>query len=207
MKTYVYVDGFNLYYGSLRNTPFRWLDLGQLCRLLLPAHEIERINYYTARVGARLSDPTQPLRQQTYLRALGTLPEVRIHFGHYLSHEVRMPLARPAPYGPRFASVLKTEEKGSDVNLATHLVSDAYEDRFECAVLVTNDSDLREPVELLTQRLRRRVGILNPHRHPSLTLVRAATFFKTIRRGALRASQFRDVLHDAHGEIRKPPGW
>lgn len=207
MKTFVYVDGFNLYYGSLKRSPFRWLDLERLCQLMLPSHDITRINYYTARVGARPSDPTQPMRQQAYLRALGTLPTVRIHFGHYLSHEVAMPLARPLPGGPRFAKVVKTEEKGSDVNLATHLVSDAYEARFDCAVLVTNDSDLREPVSLLTRRLHKRVGILNPHRHPAFTLVRAATFFKTIRKGALRASQFQDLLRDTAGEIRKPAQW
>lgn len=53
-QTFVYVDGFNLYYGSLRKTPYRWLDLQRLCRLLLPPNDVQRINYYTARVGARL---------------------------------------------------------------------------------------------------------------------------------------------------------
>ena len=190
-RTYVYVDGFNLYYGSLRNTPYRWLDLETLCRLLLPPNDVVRINYYTARVGARIGDPQQPLRQQVYLRALGTLPRVRVHFGHYLSHAVSMPLESPAPGGPRFARVIKTEEKGSDVNLATHLVSDAYEGAFDCAVLVTNDSDLREPVDLVRRRLGKAVGIINPHRHAAVALSNVATFVKSIRQGVLRASQFK----------------
>ncbi len=47
-KTYVYIDGFNLYYGALKKTPYRWLDLAELCRLMLPTSDVQRINYYTA---------------------------------------------------------------------------------------------------------------------------------------------------------------
>lgn len=206
-RTYVYVDGFNFYYGALRRTPFRWLNLDRFCALMLPKNDVLRINYYTAKIGARPDDSEQPLRQQAYLRALATLPTVRAHFGHYLSHPVWMPLESPRPGEPRFARVIKTEEKGSDVNLATHLVSDAYEDRFDCAVLVTNDSDLREPVNLVRHRLGKTVGILNPQRHPALALTKVATFMKTIRAGALGASQFPSVLRDARGTFSKPKSW
>jgi hypothetical protein len=136
MRTIVYVDAFNLYYGCLRKSPYKWLDLAQLSRILLPHNHIECIKYFTARVGARPADPDQPTRQQLYLRALATLgPRIEIYYGHYLSHVVKMPLAFPPSHGPRFAEVIKTEEKGSDVNLATQLISDAYEDRFPSAVL------------------------------------------------------------------------
>jgi hypothetical protein len=110
-KTYVYIDGFNLYSGSLKATPYRWLDLERLCKLMLPSNDIVRINYYTARVGARIGDPDQPLRQRTYLRALGTQPTVRVHLGHYLSHPVWMPLETPPLAGSKFVRVIKTEEK------------------------------------------------------------------------------------------------
>ncbi|MEX2181382.1 MAG: NYN domain-containing protein [Gemmatimonadaceae bacterium] len=135
-RTYIYVDGFNLYYGALRKTAHRWLNLEQLCRLMLPTNDVQRINYYTAKIGARIGDPGQPIRQQIYFRALATLPSVRVHLGHYLSHAVWMPLENPPTGASRFARVIKTEEKGSDVNLATHLVSDAYEDAFDVAVLI-----------------------------------------------------------------------
>jgi hypothetical protein len=111
IKTYVYVDGFNLYYGSLKGTPYRWLNLAELCRLMLPPNDVRRINYYTAHVGARANDPDQPLRQQSYLRALGTLPTVAVHYGHYLSHAVWMPLATPLPSGAKFVKVIKSEER------------------------------------------------------------------------------------------------
>lgn len=145
--------------------------------------------------------------KKTYLRALATLPTVRVHFGHYLSHPVWMPLATPSPGGAKFARVIKTEEKGSDVNLATHLVSDAYEGAFGCAVVITNDSDLREPVAHVRRRLGKQVGVLNPQQHPAVALTKVATFVKTIRAGALQASQFPDVMTDVRGTFTKPRGW
>ncbi len=207
MRTIVYVDGFNLYYGALRGTPFRWLDIERLCGAMLARHDICRINYFTALVKSRPGDPAQPVRQAAYLRALRTLPSVRIHLGHYLSHPVWLPLAEPTPSGPRFVRVVRTEEKGSDVNLATMLISDAYEREFESAVLITNDSDLKSPVELVRDRLRLHVGILNPRRSTAVELSRVATFVKRIRSGVLRQCQLPEVIPDAHGLIRKPASW
>ncbi len=207
LRTIVYIDAFNLYYGCLRKTPYRWLDLSAFCRILLPKNDIRRIKYFTARVGVRPGDPDQPVRQQLYLRAIETIPNVEIHLGHYLSHEIYMPLANPPGTGSRFVKVVKTEEKGSDVNLATHLISDAYENAFEIAVLISNDSDLLGPVSLVKDRLNKKVGILNPQRHPAFVLRNAATFFKQIRKSALANAQFPNVMKDAHGTFHKPPSW
>jgi hypothetical protein len=95
MATTVYIDGFNLYYGALRGSPYKWLDLEALSRRLLPKDDIRLIRYFTARISARPDDPQQAQRQETYLRALRTLPGVQIHYGHFLTHPVRMPLASP----------------------------------------------------------------------------------------------------------------
>lgn len=128
-KTIVYVDGFNLYYGLLRKTPNRWLDIDRLCQLLLPKNTITKIKYFTAKVSARPDDPGQPTRQQTYLRALATLPNVEIYFGHFLVHPAWAPLHVPTPAAQIHANrngvyvrITKTEEKGSDVNIASHLL-------------------------------------------------------------------------------------
>lgn len=59
MKTNVYVDGFNLYYGAVRGTPYKWLDLRKLCALLLPKSEIHRIRYFAALVDSTPSDPSE----------------------------------------------------------------------------------------------------------------------------------------------------
>ena len=147
MATYVYVDAFNLYYGCLKDTPYRWLDLSELARRLLPGHRVTRIRYFTAVVESRPDDPSQQQRQQAYLRALRTRPEVRIHFGSFLTNVVRLPLAQPVAGRPRTVEVLRTEEKGSVVNLATRLLVDGFTHAYDTAVVISNDSDLRAPIE------------------------------------------------------------
>ena len=74
MGTNVYIDGFNLYNGSVKNTPYKWLDLGALCTTLLPGQTIHRIRYFTASVLRFPHDLQAPVRQNMYIRALGTIP-------------------------------------------------------------------------------------------------------------------------------------
>jgi hypothetical protein len=157
--TNVYVDGFNLFYGALRRSPYRWLDLGALARVLLPGDEIRRIRYFTARVTSRADDPGKAQRQDVYLRALRTIPNLSLHFGHYLTSTVRMPLAAPTQGGPRTVEVIKTEEKGSDVNLATCLLMDAFRRDCQAAVVLSNDSDLKEPISVVRRDLGLVVGV------------------------------------------------
>lgn len=207
MATNVYIDGFNLYYGAVKGTPHKWLDLEALCRRLLPKDDIRRIRYFTAKVSARAGDPQQPQRQQTYLRALETLPLVSIHYGHFLTNPARMRLTNPIPGGPRTVEVIKTEEKGSDVNLASYLLLDAFRKDCEIAVVISNDSDLRTPIIIAEQEFGIKVGIINPqsakHRSRALT----ATFFKQLRPTVVASCQLPDVMSDGDGEFRKPATW
>ena len=207
MKTFVYVDAFNLYYGAVKGTPYKWLDLQALCQVMIPRNTIASIKYFTARVQPRPGDPDQPTRQLIYLRALQTLPNTQIVFGHYLSHVVWMPLAFPQENEKPFVQVMKTEEKGSDVNLATHLLVDAFDDAFDCAVIVSGDSDLRAPVQIVANRFHKTVGVLNPQKKPCKALQGAARFYKHIREAALQASQFPAILKDKQGTFHKPSSW
>lgn len=207
MKTMVYVDGFNLYYGAVKDTPYKWLDLQALCKVMIPSNTVIGFKYFTARVQARPDDPSQPMRQLIYLRALQTLPNLQIIFGHYLSHVVSMPLVRPLPNGRRFIEVVKTEEKGSDVNLATHLLMDAFDNAFECAVVISGDSDLKAPIHFVQSKFHKTVGVLNPQQKACKTLQNTARFYKHIREAALQTSQFPPVLTDKQGTFHKPPTW
>jgi uncharacterized LabA/DUF88 family protein len=207
VKTNVYVDGLNLYYGCLKDTRYKWLDLACLCRYLLPRDEIQRIKYFTAIVRAFPHDPDAPTRQETYLRALATIPNLTIHYGHFLSSRCTMVLASSKSNPPEKVEVIKTEEKGSDVNLATHLLLDGFRRDYECAVVVSNDSDLLEPIRVIRCELGLPVGLINPHRHPSAALVSQATFIKQIRPGLLAKCQFPDTLTDANGTFHKPLVW
>lgn len=209
MKANIYIDAFNLYYGCLKNSPYRWLDLAKLAQILLPNDQIHKIKYFTAKVSARPKDPNQPIRQQLYLRALGTLPNVQIIYGHFLQSTVRMQLVNPIG-NMTSVEVYKTEEKGSDVNLATHLLHDGHLKNYELAVVISNDSDLVEPIRLVKTDLGLEVGIFNPQirsKHPSYHLQNTATFFKQIRNTHLQASQFPSILTDTTGTFTKPPSW
>ncbi|MCH8622923.1 NYN domain-containing protein [Undibacterium sp. TS12] len=210
-RTRVYVDAFNLYYGSLKGTNYKWLDLEKLCGFLLPNNDITAIHYFTAKVSARPNDPQQPVRQQTYLRALATLPKVQTTFGHYLSHTVSMPLAAPiidnAGRTHRYAKVIKTEEKGSDVNLAVQLLHDAHQNLFDVAVIISNDSDLVGPIKIIKATMGKTVGVLNPQKNASNTIKREVDFYKPIRTGVLTNSQFPSSLIDSVGTFTKPAGW
>jgi hypothetical protein len=207
MTTNVYVDGFNLYYGALRGTRYRWLDLEQLCAAMLPGHNINRIRYFTARVKMSPHDPDPAQRQQIYLRALHTLPSVSIHYGHFLQSVVRMPSSTPPP---NTVEVIKREEKGSDVNFATYLLADAFRNDADTFVGVTNDSDLMTPMHLVKNELGKDIGILNPHPGgASKALQRCGpSFTKTIRAGVLAACQLPNPVVLANGrKLTKPSAW
>lgn len=220
MRTVAYIDGFNLYYRMLKARPaLKWLNPVALMRGVLDRnHEILVVNYYIARVSARGHDPDAPARQATYLNALATLPEVRIHEGNFMVSEPWMQLASPAaakPAGytwnlpePSLVKVVKYEEKGSDVNLAAHLVRDAFTNVFDTAVVVTNDSDLIEPIRIAITEAGKRVGLLVPVKYPNKGLTDAASFFLHIRPGHLRRAQFPDTVTAQDGSpIRKPATW
>jgi hypothetical protein len=174
---------------------------------MLPKNDVQAIKYFTALVSARPGDADQPLRQQLYIRALKTIPNIEIIYGHYLTHVVRMPKATPLGAKQEYVQVIKTEEKGSDVNLATHLVHDAHLNRFDIAVVISNDSDLLAPIQLIRSQLSKKVGVLNPQKNPSRAILPHVDFFKQIRSGVLRNSQFPDTLTDPHGTITKPTRW
>ena len=205
MRTNVYIDGFNLYYGAIKNTAFKWLDLSKLCSLVLPNDQIQEIKYFTALVKGRPQNPAQPIRQQVYLRALKTIPNLSIIYGDFLTHPQKMVKTNSNPRV--WVTVDKTEEKGSDVNLASHLLLDAFTGKFDLAVLITNDSDLAEPVRMVRQIVNLPIGIINPHQRHSVTLKKYATFMKRIRQNHLRQSQFPHTMIDAKGNFHRPYTW
>ena len=207
----VYVDGFNLYFGSVRGTPYKWLDLNQVLAQVFPEISIKRLRYFTAKVTPRASDPDVLVRQKTFLRALRTIPKLSIHYGRYLENNVRMPLAADLRRGNvNMVEVVKSEEKGSDVNLATYMIDDAWRDDFEVAVLLTNDTDYLTPIKILRQR-GYKLWILSPTtrpgRSPSPILENNSDRLEVIARETLRDCQFPATLTDHQGAFNKPADW
>lgn len=226
LKTYIYIDGFNLFHRGLKNTSYKWLDLKALFRRLLDndKHEIVGIKYFTAIVSGKF-DPQKPIRQQAYLRALQhSIPEISIHYGQFMSHnvwapfskerqakhwkdkkEVLIPLNKIVPKNSA-AEIIKTEEKGSDVNLAVHLLNDAWLKKYDCAIVLSNDSDLKEAITLVKEHHKKLIGlVLPPNCFPSKELMEAAHFVKQIRNSSLAASQLPDAITGTN--IHKPEGW
>ena len=204
----IYVDGFNFYYGCLRGTPYRWLDLGAFFRTIFPNYTINRIRYFTALVNSTPQDPDKTIRQQTYLRALETVPSLSVHLGRFSTQVKRRYLASPESNAtPTKVSVVEHEEKGSDVNLASYLLVDGFAGEYDVAIVVSNDSDLAEPIRLARSHIGGKVGLLNPRKHTAFDLLNIADFYQRVRRGPLSASQFPPTLTDANGTITKPIGW
>ena len=212
MRTYIYIDGFNFYYGAVKDTPYKWLDFKKLFEYLLdPSHQIISIKYFTAIVTGKI-DPDQPVRQKTYIRALKKyIPEISVYYGKFLSHNVFKPLAYPIDknlFGKiiKFVNVIKTEEKGSDVNLSVQLLNDAWLDLYDCAVIVSNDSDLYESLRLVKELHKKKIGLITPGKiHPSRELLKYSDFTKRVRKGVLAASQLPDPIPGT--TIHKPAVW
>jgi uncharacterized LabA/DUF88 family protein len=97
------------------------------------------------------------------------------------------------------------EEKGSDVNLAVHLLNDAWKNAFQAAVVVSNDTDLLTPIEMVTRERGKHVVVVCPDRSRSASpkLAAVASSVRHLRPSMLAAAQFPAVI----GTIRKPAAW
>lgn len=205
----VYIDGFNLYYRALRKPEHKWLNVQTLAETLLPNDDLVRIKYFTAKIQPSKIDPRKHIRQQVYFRALETLPKVEILYGNYITSCARMPLYEEWRAGvKKLVRVAKQEEKGTDVNLAAHMLRDAFRGEFDVAAVLTSDSDLAEPFRIVAEELMLPVILLHPYvpdangvlREPAKKLrVYVGDRIKKIREGLLAMSQLPDHLADSHG--------
>lgn len=174
--------------------------------LLQPQHQIIKIKYFTAKVSA-LGDPQRPTRQDTYLRALKRhIPELDIYYGQFLQHTKKALIAAPPPPPKRWTTVYDIKEKGTDVNLAVHLLNDAWHNRYDCAVILSNDSDLAEAIRLVSNPHKKLMGLFIPFNcYPSIELSRLVHFRKQIRQPLLAVSQLPDPITGSN--IHKPTSW
>jgi hypothetical protein len=217
---------------------WRWLNVRSLAAGLVaeqsalwPDARVERVVYCTARIKGS-ANPGGAADQDVYLKALLASGSVdHIEYGNYISKVIKRPLATedrqhkpvitcPAwpvtvqrsgvsvPDATFMASVATYEEKGSDVNVAAHLLVDVLDGDFDAAVVISNDSDLRWPV----QEARRRVpvGMVNPgsgYTAGHLSGVPEAGagrhWWRTLRAADFTAHQ----LPGLTGKNRRPAGW
>jgi len=223
LRTILYIDGFNFFYGKVKNTPFKWLNLKRLGELCLankpgkPVHNIVGVKYFTAQVINTPTDPDKANRQQRYWDALKShTPEIEIILGQNKIRQNRGRLIEPphlaAQAGANRVTIEKFEEKGTDVNLGVHLVSDAYENKYECAVLISNDSDLAEALKIARYNCNKTIGWMPPitnYRYNKKRFVAELDalvhFKKPIRVKHLQGAQLPNIITGT--SIRKPRDW
>ncbi len=210
MRTNVYIDGFNLYYGALQGTPFKWLDPVQLATLLFPEDEVSRICYCTAPLKMYRGDGGPRQRQLVYLDALRTLPNVQIVHGTFRNRTKRRPLLYPIPGLPNVVEIFEWEEKKTDVNLATEMIFDVFSGACDQIAVITNDSDLSGCLQRIRDDLHTNVVVVNPSRkvRTPRDLYQSANRVFRLREYHLERSQLPDGVRDAQGRmIRKPASW
>jgi uncharacterized LabA/DUF88 family protein len=216
-RTAVYIDGFNLYYGALKGTSFKWLNARSMVRAVLnPENRIVLMKYFTAKVKALPTDPDAPVRQQTYLNAMNAHdPGVEIVYGRFFEVESSVTVMR---FGAPRQIYGKTHvEKGTDVSLAVHLLNDAWHDRYDIGVVVSNDTDLAEAVRLAQSECGKVIGLIAPLLNPqrdgtprrmSDALRRCTDFQRMIRGTALAGSQLPNPVVAPDGtQYAKPASW
>lgn len=199
----VYIDGFNLYFGIRASGlgKYLWLDLCAFSNSLLKDRQrLVAVKYFTARIARPES---KRLRQNTYLDALATLDGglFSIAYGNYQQNQTTCSQCGQSYDVP--------SEKQTDVNIAVGMLTDAFRDSFDIALLVSADSDLC-PVVTAIRALypTKQVIAMFPPSRASKELAGAASACFNIGKAKLSQNQFPDVIRLSHGfELRKPGLW
>jgi len=197
-RVIAYIDGFNLYFG-LKESGFRryyWLNLTRMIHnLLKPYQRIVEVKYFTTRIS---QPPQKVKRQSTYLEALETLSDLTIYYGHYLQRPIEC-----RKCGNRWSA---SEEKMTDVNIATEMIFDALNDRFDTVFLVSGDSDLVPPVKRIReQNPDKKIIVFFPPKRESYHLKNTVHNAFIIGRGTLAKSQLPEEITKSDGFILKRP--
>lgn len=226
MRAIFYIDGFNFYNSRLKKQrQYRWLDIFALAEYVShDGHVVDKVNYYTAFVSGRI-DPEAVGKQQAYLAALKTNNKIEVFSGNFTINDkwvklVHPPRSKPDGYiwnipHPEFVTASIPQEKGSDVKLGVHLVRDGFLDVYDVAYVLTNDTDLIEPIRIVTQDIGKPVCLVPPilpkgpkNPVPPISLRQVSTNFCYVEDSALAACQFPDRVSKKNGKfLMKPSAW
>lgn len=202
MRVIAYVDGFSLYFGMKEKgwRRYYWLNVRSLCqKLLRPDQHLVGVKYFTSRI--KKSSPEKRRRQSTYIDALNATGGVAPFYGKYqwtpikcrqCGHEDELP-----------------EEKMTDVQLAVEMVSDAYGNDFDMALLVTGDADLTPSIEKIRAVFpHKRVLVAFPPLRTNDELRRVASAFVHVTDTILGQCQLPDDIPTTGGyKLRRPAEW
>jgi uncharacterized LabA/DUF88 family protein len=199
-RVIAYVDGFNLYFGLIESglDYCKWLDLNKLVnRLLKPNQELVRLKYFTSRIN---NDPDKQKRQSIYLEAIESLG-INIYYGNF---------ERKAIECHRCGKIWdNSNEKMTDVNIATNMLIDACHDMYDMAMLISGDSDLVPPIKAIHEFFpEKRVFVAFPPKRHNTSIAYVAKGSMLIGRNNLVESQFEEEITKKDGFVlRKPTEW
>lgn len=234
LKTRVYIDGYNLYYGCLKGTSYKWLDLEKLFQVkIIPSILVKRsgnivdsvfdngsTKYFTAKIIESAAKSVDSVSSQAkYHRALVLHLSDRIEIieGYYALNKmaVRVVDAENPEKLPRECEKIqawKLEEKQTDVNIAMHAYHDAMHGNVDHAVFVTNDTDISTALEFIKRNTNVIVGLIIPtrdsERSPNKALTNHADWTRShIKDEELRDSQLPRTLPGKRKSVSKPDSW
>lgn len=159
MRTNFYIDGYNLYYGLLKHTEYKWLDIYKLFEHILkvqsPESSVNKIKYFTADIKSKVASHGQIAQQaqNNYNRALELLypDHIEIIKGYYSLDYANLPKYQKPPDKSQRAEVWRLEEKQTDVNIALNMYRDIMRGDCEQVILVSNDTDLEPALKVIRQ--------------------------------------------------------
>jgi uncharacterized LabA/DUF88 family protein len=201
-RVIAYIDGFNLYFG-LKEKGWRcyyWLDIQKLCRkLLLPKQHLVIVKYFTSRI--KKASPAKHKRQSIYIEALQTLPDVKMYYGKYQLTSYKCKNCAFIDKIP--------EEKMTDVQLGVEVISDAYQDKYDTAFIITGDIDIVPSVEKVRAEFSsKRVIIVFPPMRATDELRTAASGYLHIKENLLKESQLPDeIVKTGAYALKRPIEW
>lgn len=187
-----FIDGFNLYHAidNLRRPELKWLNLMTLSQVFLKHLSEELIGvFYFSAYADHMPEPIQK-RQKAYVQALA-MQGIQPILGHFKRKNRKCPKCHHNWIGH--------EEKETDVNIALLLLDLAYQDTFDRALVISNDSDLAPAIRMIRKRFPEKyiTTVAPPHCLHSNELIKASSDKTKIRIEHLERCLLPSVVTDA----------
>ena len=221
LKTIIYVDGLNLYHGLLEGKSYEWIDPKKLYekaasrRFKQEQHELNvvGVKYFMTPFKGKRELVEAQNRHRLALEA--QIKGFEYHPGEFRERNLKIrldeELRKKYKITEKIMEIKKNVEKGTDVNIATHLLNDAWLGYFDRAVLITNDADLANPLKLIKEQKHfsaKKLILISTARKNTSTpagLKSQVDFTYRIDNKLLRSAQLPDHIEGTN--IRKPDIW
>ncbi len=196
------IDGLNLYHAisALARPELKWVDLRNLSRVFIKSHSEKLFEvYYFSAYAEHVSESSQKC-QKAHIRAL-ELTKVTPILGHFKEKARKCPSCSHRWVGH--------EEKETDVNIALLLLNLAYQNAFDRALLISNDSDLAPAIRMVRKHFpQKRITTVSPSRYyHSQELIQASSDKTKVRVEHLERCLLPPIVTDASRlvSVFRPP--